>query len=455
MAPKKPLRPKSESQPSAPNATKDIELEKLRAELENADKRKEITQGVIALLKQQNQDLSNRLKAMLEGGNINMDSLDELADSQTTQSSAATATVAALESAKESLESQVAALEAANKQYEAALRTANARAVGLEEDCEAALADAADSRNLLAAVEQEADKLRGLASKHEDAVAALRDATEKQAAEFAAKLAALAAERDALARKLSDATSQLTNDFNAKSAAYEKELNATREHLQAVELRAVTAETSATKAEKAAQDLRAQIKALESHASQSAKTIADLKAKLDKPAPIPPPKSLEQDLAKIKALEAHVNQLQELVRNREVELHSGIQDRDRLHKELVEKDSTISVLRAVLKDLESGVVKVLQGPLVSSLKVGVVSKDIHRFKQDHWASDSSTPSCSQPSCNVQFGVYQRKHHCRCCGMIFCSTHSGKKMKLSLASHQFDVNGVETRVCDGCYSAVRG
>ncbi|KAJ3016554.1 UNVERIFIED_CONTAM: hypothetical protein HDU68_012154 [Siphonaria sp. JEL0065] len=155
---------------------------------------------------------------------------------------------------------------------------------------------------------------------------------------------------------------------------------------------------------------------------------------------------------KTRADAAHVAQLQDLIRNREVELHNAAIDKEKLHRDLEAKDATIASLRAIIRSLESGVVNVLQGPVAAYWKVGVVSTDLHRFKQDHWTADSSTSTCSQPSCSTKFGVITRKHHCRCCGMIFCGKHSAKKMKLSLASHQYDVNGVETRVCDGCFTA---
>jgi hypothetical protein len=34
-------------------------------------------------------------------------------------------------------------------------------------------------------------------------------------------------------------------------------------------------------------------------------------------------------------------------------------------------------------------------------------------------------TCAEPDCRISFGLVDRKHHCRCCGQIFCSTHSSR------------------------------
>ncbi|KAJ3246408.1 hypothetical protein HDU78_007125 [Chytriomyces hyalinus] len=194
---------------------------------------------------------------------------------------------------------------------------------------------------------------------------------------------------------------------------------------------------------KADADNKAQIKALEAHASQQAKTIADLRDKLAAASASSANQqqtAANADAKKIKSLEAQVLQLQEMVKTREIEMHAGIVERDRLTKDGKEKATLIATLKKTIMDMESGVTKVLQGPVSSALKLGVISKDIHRFSQQHWAPDASVSTCSTSACETKFGLIQRKHHCR----------SAQKMKLSIASHKYDANGVETRVCDGCF-----
>ncbi|XP_054284785.1 hepatocyte growth factor-regulated tyrosine kinase substrate-like isoform X1 [Macrosteles quadrilineatus] len=49
-------------------------------------------------------------------------------------------------------------------------------------------------------------------------------------------------------------------------------------------------------------------------------------------------------------------------------------------------------------------------------------------------------------CRVQFGMVQRKHHCRACGQVFCSQCSAKTCTLP----KFGIEK-EVRVCEACYN----
>jgi hypothetical protein len=46
-------------------------------------------------------------------------------------------------------------------------------------------------------------------------------------------------------------------------------------------------------------------------------------------------------------------------------------------------------------------------------------------------------------------LFVRKHHCRHCGHIFCSTHTAYTIPLDQEA-QFHPGGVESRACDTCY-----
>jgi hypothetical protein len=52
--------------------------------------------------------------------------------------------------------------------------------------------------------------------------------------------------------------------------------------------------------------------------------------------------------------------------------------------------------------------------------------------------------CQHPSCDKEFGVFQRTHHCRSCGQVVCSTHSAKKIAVPGISEE------PQRVCDTCH-----
>ncbi|KAJ3292772.1 hypothetical protein HK104_005047 [Borealophlyctis nickersoniae] len=78
------------------------------------------------------------------------------------------------------------------------------------------------------------------------------------------------------------------------------------------------------------------------------------------------------------------------------------------------------------------------------------SGDIHKLSTDHWVPDREITKCHSNTCETQFGLFKRKHHCRRCGNIFCSQHVANRLKLSLTDHVVNPDGAETRVCDSCY-----
>ncbi len=66
--------------------------------------------------------------------------------------------------------------------------------------------------------------------------------------------------------------------------------------------------------------------------------------------------------------------------------------------------------------------------------------EFSRFHPDKvWKNDADVSACA--SCNVSFGLRNRKHHCRECGDVFCSDCS---------SRQIVVHGTLKRCCSDCY-----
>ena len=47
-----------------------------------------------------------------------------------------------------------------------------------------------------------------------------------------------------------------------------------------------------------------------------------------------------------------------------------------------------------------------------------VAEQPGRTMADHWLRDEGAESCV--GCGVKFNIYERKHHCRNCGQVFCS-----------------------------------
>ncbi|CAG8485773.1 13659_t:CDS:2 [Ambispora gerdemannii] len=80
--------------------------------------------------------------------------------------------------------------------------------------------------------------------------------------------------------------------------------------------------------------------------------------------------------------------------------------------------------------------------LFSGLATGPPSKD-------HWKPDSAAIKCSMACCPREFGLFERRHHCRKCGDIFCGTHCSHYIRLDQNSN-FNLAGSASRVCDRCY-----
>ena len=69
--------------------------------------------------------------------------------------------------------------------------------------------------------------------------------------------------------------------------------------------------------------------------------------------------------------------------------------------------------------------------------------------KEHWKPDGASPSCDSPQCRSNFNLFVRKHHCRHCGHIFCSTHVTRVIPLDQQA-KFHPDGVESRACETCY-----
>jgi len=76
------------------------------------------------------------------------------------------------------------------------------------------------------------------------------------------------------------------------------------------------------------------------------------------------------------------------------------------------------------------------GPLMSST-----------YPKPYWVPDERVTSCK--SCKVEFSLFIRKHHCRACGYIFCSTCSSHTANLKLFGYT-----EQQRVCNECFSTKR-
>lgn len=68
----------------------------------------------------------------------------------------------------------------------------------------------------------------------------------------------------------------------------------------------------------------------------------------------------------------------------------------------------------------------------------------------HWLKDEQVNQCGIPQCQRTFNFFERRHHCRKCGGIFCKEHTLHYLYISHMA-QFTTGGRGTllRVCDNC------
>jgi len=80
-------------------------------------------------------------------------------------------------------------------------------------------------------------------------------------------------------------------------------------------------------------------------------------------------------------------------------------------------------------------------------------KEAASVKRDHWKPDLAAQECRHPPCQQKFTLFQRRHHCRKCGDIFCDPHSPHSLRLHPNTLQFTDNTSFplVRGCPSCHS----
>ncbi|XP_065157605.1 RUN and FYVE domain-containing protein 2 isoform X2 [Atheta coriaria] len=72
------------------------------------------------------------------------------------------------------------------------------------------------------------------------------------------------------------------------------------------------------------------------------------------------------------------------------------------------------------------------------------NKNKAKLQEGMWAKDATATNCK--SCNKEFNITRRRHHCRHCGEIFCNPCSDNSMSLPSSAKP-------VRVCDECHVAL--
>ncbi|KAL4770230.1 hypothetical protein BDW60DRAFT_87413 [Aspergillus nidulans var. acristatus] len=106
--------------------------------------------------------------------------------------------------------------------------------------------------------------------------------------------------------------------------------------------------------------------------------------------------------------------------------------------------------RATMEAVSStgGISKMAENEWMKNEQLGAVTGLPTR---EHWKADSASRSCDSPTCRSSFGLFLRRHHCRHCGHVFCSSHTPHVVPLDQEA-RFHPDGVPSRACDLCWSA---
>ncbi|KAJ5676474.1 uncharacterized protein N7477_002107 [Penicillium maclennaniae] len=104
--------------------------------------------------------------------------------------------------------------------------------------------------------------------------------------------------------------------------------------------------------------------------------------------------------------------------------------------------------RSTMESKSSGISKVAEHEWMKNEALGEVTGLPTR---DHWKADSASPNCDSPTCRSSFGLFLRRHHCRHCGHVFCSSHTPHVVPLDQDA-RFHPEGVPSRACDLCWIA---
>ncbi|OAX85548.1 hypothetical protein ACJ72_00086 [Emergomyces africanus] len=104
--------------------------------------------------------------------------------------------------------------------------------------------------------------------------------------------------------------------------------------------------------------------------------------------------------------------------------------------------------RSTFESVKSAVSKLAEDEWLKDENLGEVTGSPTR---EHWKADSASPSCDSPTCRTSFGLFLRRHHCRHCGHVFCSSHTPHMIPLD-QNARFHPDGIPSRACDLCWNA---
>lgn len=118
--------------------------------------------------------------------------------------------------------------------------------------------------------------------------------------------------------------------------------------------------------------------------------------------------------------------------------------------------STTTSSRASLRSFDSGVSTDLSPPSPPFNNGGYnLHKQYEHIVKSaptrkHWLKDESAAKCGISNCPKYFNFFERRHHCRKCGGIFCKEHTSHYLYINhLAQFTTGGRGTLSKVCDNC------
>lgn len=72
------------------------------------------------------------------------------------------------------------------------------------------------------------------------------------------------------------------------------------------------------------------------------------------------------------------------------------------------------------------------------------------YVKGQWVPDSTVTTCH--TCQTSFSSLRRRHHCRCCGFIYCTECWGKEVELPM---EYGYGSRKVPTCHMCAALVKG
>ncbi|KAJ8949586.1 hypothetical protein NQ318_016217 [Aromia moschata] len=139
--------------------------------------------------------------------------------------------------------------------------------------------------------------------------------------------------------------------------------------------------------------------------------------------------TMQNDRERISKLQTEIGQLK-IIAQKYAQLQ---EDYYTLKDHSLEQEHTLEELGCQLRD--------------SKLQISDLKEEINKNRPEGaWVKDNSSTNCK--TCNKEFNLTRRRHHCRNCGEIFCNACSENSVSLPSSAKP-------VRVCDDCYMLLAG